>query len=149
MPRRDKQSSRGGSSIGSGLGLQPACSLGGLGGEELPPCTLASWLALKCRLKITLIVWELLLQQAHCSRQGGRGSKSWYLPPPWAFALWELCPAGHSCANCPPVETREGQTGTFLMRWGWTFVPSIARHAIMLGTELVCDRVLAGLTVVF
>lgn len=44
------------------MGWASGCRLGGLGGG-LPPCTRASWLVLKRWLKITLIVWELLLQR--------------------------------------------------------------------------------------
>lgn len=106
----------------------PACHLGGLGGGGLPPCSLASWLVLKRWLKITFIVWELLLRQDRLWPPRGRGSRSWYLPPPWALALWDQCPAGHSCAYCPPVGTRGGQTGPLLplcpfVGRGWAFVP--------------------------
>lgn len=53
----------------------PAGRLGGLGGG-LPPCTLASWLVLKCWLKITLIVWELLLQQGWLWLPRGQTAKA-------------------------------------------------------------------------
>lgn len=51
-------------------GAGPACHLGRLGGGGLPPCTLASWLVLKHWLKITLIVWELLLRGPAVAAKG-------------------------------------------------------------------------------
>lgn len=67
----------------------PACHLGGLGGGGLPPCTLASWLVLKHWLKITLIVWELLLQQ--CWLWPPRGPRQQELVPPTSLGS---CPLG-------------------------------------------------------
>lgn len=95
--------------VGDGLG-RPACRLGGLGGGGLPPCTLASWLVLKCWLKITHCLGAATAAGPATAAKG-QGSGSWYLPPPWALAIGERCPAGHSRSSCPPVRHVEGKPG--------------------------------------